>query len=164
MKLERDLATEPIIGFRIFRLHEPTTRLTSVAYNTETWLPGEQKQSKCTISGVHVIHEPHEKCTCGIHAAKSRKRLSLVYPGLAYRLTMEPKDPLVRFFTFPQNPPTEFVSAQIRLWGTVIEHYNGYRAQWGEIIPETLQWWPRRAYKHNNKRLQHLREVYGKGG
>lgn len=161
-QLPHDIAAEPIEGYRIFRLNTRKGLLQSVAMQ-QIWLPGQPMQSDCNRSPHGGVHDPHENCTCGIHAARSRNMLSMCYPGLAKQLLAAQGDASSEHFLFfnpRERERTGFLSARVRLWGHVIQHAHGYRASWGEIIPQTLQWWPRRHYKHNNKLLLHLREKY----
>jgi hypothetical protein len=110
-----DGGTEPIVAFRAWRL-AVTTSGPRLAPTTPrpAWVPREAPAATC--SGTHTRlylvfdptatphRSPDEGCTCGWHAA--RDAASLVRPG---------------------GPAA--VIGQVSLWGKVIEHARGFRAE-----------------------------------
>jgi hypothetical protein len=165
--MEVELGASPFEGFRIFGLDHKQSLLTSIAY-PDIWVPGEVKESDCKIVHKHGHLKPHDKCTCGIWAVKSRRAIHRSYPRLAAqqmrdneRRTVPPLPQTGMIFQFwVFYPQRTFLSARIQLWGTVIEHQWGYRGEYAQIIPESIQWWPRIGSYHKPKLLAHLREKY----
>lgn len=92
----------PIVGYRVWKWD--TAGLTSL--NGERWLPSKPLTARCRLSGAGCAQcAPHMGCTCGIYAAKNLGRMRLVGCG-GY-------GPIGEVF----------------LWGTVVEHKAGWRAQ-----------------------------------
>ncbi|MBZ5661702.1 MAG: hypothetical protein LAO08_14950 [Acidobacteriia bacterium] len=102
----------PIVGYRVWRWK--ATGLQSL--NGVPWLPGRPLVAGCgppaggTIVGradaVHGADElPHSDCTCGVYAAKNLEHLRQI--GYAQR----------------------GIHGEVYLWGTVVEHKLGWRAQ-----------------------------------
>ena len=109
----------PVVGYRVWRWN--ATGLKSL--NGDPWLPGRPLAAGCraaargTIVGraeaVHGAHEsPHSACTCGIYAAKNLEHLRQV--GYERR----------------------GIHGEVYLWGTVVEHRLGWRAQFA--YPKSL--------------------------
>ena len=109
----------PIVGYRCWKWNG--TKLVSL--NDEAWPPGKSLVADCKHSnGRH--QPPHKGCECGIYAAKSPEQLK----------GMEHVDPLI--------------SGEVNLWGTVVEHEFGWRAQYAypkslilplELIPPSTE-------------------------
>ena len=120
----------PVVGYRVWQWN--ATGLKSL--NGEPWLQGQPLPAGCraaargTIVGcakaVHDSHElPHSDCTCGVYAAKNREHLrQFGYEGRG-------------------------IHGEVYLWGTVVEHKLGWRAQFAypknlflppDAIPFTL--------------------------
>jgi hypothetical protein len=109
----------PVIGYRVWRWN--ATGLNSL--NGEPWLPGRRLAAGCraaarrTIVGgaeaVHGAHDPpHSDCTCGVYAAKNLEHLrQFGYEGRG-------------------------IHGEVYLWGTVVEHKLGWRAQFA--YPKSL--------------------------
>lgn len=102
----------PMVGYRVW--HWDAAGLKSL--NGIHWLPGKPLSAACgialsrTIAGRaehgYVTHEaPHEDCTCGVYSAKSLDHL--------------------RTFGYMQYG----IYGEVWLWGTVVEHQLGWRAQ-----------------------------------
>ena len=120
----------PVVGYRVWQWKATGLR----SLNGEPWLPGRALAAGCraaalgTIVGrakvVHDAHElPHSDCTCGVYAAKNREHL--------------------RQFGYEGHG----IHGEVYLWGTVVEHTRGWRAQFAypkslflppEAIPFTL--------------------------
>jgi hypothetical protein len=82
-----------------------------MSLNGEFWHPNQQLQAVCRRS-VNRHTPPHRSCSCGIYAAKSFDQLRRI--GYA----------------------EEGVHGEVYLWGTVVEHKLGWRAQFA--YPKTL--------------------------
>jgi EAL domain-containing protein (putative c-di-GMP-specific phosphodiesterase class I) len=102
------LSIEPIIGWRVWSLHEVQgqIRLGSIA-RSHVWPAGEVFHATCVIGGKHGLRVPHESCSCGIYAASSPEHLAR------------------------SGALTSSASAvgAIAMWGTVVEHTQGARSQ-----------------------------------
>jgi len=104
----------PLVAHRVWRWEE--TGLKSL--NGELWFPGQQLEARCRVApAAHHMGEganevPHRKCTCGIYAAKNSEHLRQI--GYAYG----------------------GVCGEVYLWGTVVEHRLGWRAQFA--YPKSL--------------------------
>lgn len=92
----------PIIGHRVWRWDAAGLR----SLNGKRWPPGQPLAARCGAGNAHDAHEPpHLDCTCGVYAAKNREHLrQLGYEGRGIR-------------------------GEVYLWGTVVEHRLGWRAQ-----------------------------------
>jgi len=109
----------PIVGYRVWRWN--ATGLKSL--NGEPWLPGRPLAAGCQAAArgiivgrakaVHGTHElPHSDCTCGVYAAKNLEHLrQFGYEGRG-------------------------IHGEVYLWGTVVEHKLGWRAQFA--YPKSL--------------------------
>jgi hypothetical protein len=109
----------PIVGYRVWRWN--ATGLKSL--NGELWPPGRPLMAGCRITAcgtmvgptkaVHDASElPHSACTCGVYAAKSLEHL--------------------RRFGYEERG----IHGEVYLWGTVVEHKLGWRAQFA--YPKSL--------------------------
>lgn len=104
----------PVVAYRVWRWKE--TGLQSL--NGEPWLPGQHLEARCRVAPAarHVAEAanevPHWKCTCGIYAAKNIEHLQQI--GYA----------------------DGGVCGEVYLWGTVVEHKLGWRAQFA--YPKSL--------------------------
>jgi hypothetical protein len=99
----------PIIGHRVWRWDAAGLR----SLNGKRWSPRQPVAAKCGAENAHDAHEPPRlDCSCGVYAAKSREHLrQLGYEGRGIR-------------------------GEVHLWGTVVEHELGWRAQFA--YPKTL--------------------------
>ena len=101
----------PVVGYRAWLL-EPRG-LTS--FNGEFWHPNQKLQAVCRKSVYRFFNRhrpPHGNCSCGIYAAKNLDHLR----GIGYA--------------------DQGVRGEVYLWGTVVEHKLGWRAQFA--YPKTL--------------------------
>jgi hypothetical protein len=109
----------PIVGYRVWQWDAAGLR----SLNGDPWPPGRPLSALCradrtgSISGLSkATHNPNElpylKCTCGVYAAKTIEHLR----QCGYR----------RFG----------VHGEVYLWGRVVEHQRGWRAQFA--YPKTL--------------------------
>lgn len=92
----------PIIGHRVWRWDAAGLR----SLNGKRWHPRQPLAAKCGARNAHEAHEvPQTDCTCGVYAAKNFEHLrQLGYEGRGVR-------------------------GEVYLWGTVVEHRLGWRAQ-----------------------------------
>lgn len=99
----------PIIGHRIWRWDAAGLR----SLNGKPWSPRQPLAAKCGAGNAHDAHEPpHLDCTCGVYAAKNIAHLrQLGYEGRGIR-------------------------GEVHLWGTVVEHEFGWRAEFA--YPKSL--------------------------
>ncbi len=114
------IAREPIIGWRQWNFMYPHF-LASLGNDT-IYVPREKVEARCEPysligTSVHQQQSPHLTCTCGIHAYKEKLTLlrqirhEMAIPAIYSGLRL--------------------VYGEINLWGKVIEHEDGYRAQFG---------------------------------
>ena len=117
----------PIVGYRVWTWG--TLGLKSLC--GKSWHPGQVVAARCRASIVggrgkakDDLHDaPHEECTCGIYAAKTLHHFrSAGYDRYG-------------------------IHGEVYLWGTVVEHELGYRAQFAypknfflppDMLPFTL--------------------------
>ena len=103
--LSTDTASEPIVAWRAWALtgHRDGTGLLlrPVARRARTWRPREVVEASCRTSRWHDAPDP--ACTCGLHGTQGLEVL---------RKTKCPA-----------------VLGRVALWGRVVEHEHGYRAQ-----------------------------------
>ena len=125
------IAREPIVGWRQWNFMYP--HFLANLGNDTIYVPREKIEAHCeqysTIGALvlrkdHSEHQaPHLTCMCGIYAYKEKPRLlreiSNSCSGFIPRKAMTE---LIR---------TRLVYGEINLWGKVIEHEDGYRAQFG---------------------------------
>jgi len=111
--LDVDVATEPLIAWRAWALtggREGTDlMLRPVAGRARPWRPREIAEAACKSARFHG--GPHPGCTCGLHGTHGFEVL---------RKTRCPA-----------------VLGRVALWGRVIEHEYGYRAQFA--YPQRLR-------------------------
>jgi preprotein translocase subunit YajC len=109
----------PVVGYRVW--HWDATGLKSL--NGEPWLPGRPLAAGCRAAACGTIvgraeamrgaHDPPQTdCTCGIYAAKNLEHL--------------------RQFNYEGRG----IYGEVYLWGTVVEHRFGWRAELG--YPKSL--------------------------
>jgi hypothetical protein len=111
------IVREPIVGWRQWNFMYP--HFLANLGNDTIYVPREKIEARCeqdSPPGTLVLRKdhseqqaPHLTCMCGIYAYKEKPRLLReirnIYSGLVY--------------------------GEINLWGKVIEHEDGYRAQFG---------------------------------
>src|SRR6516164_2186082 len=111
----------PVVAYRAWRL-DPRGLM---SFNGEFWQPNQKLQADCRRSNpslwsslflsVNRHKPPHGNCSCGIYAAKSFDQLRGMQ-GIGYA--------------------EQGVHGEVYLWGTVVEHELGWRAQFA--YPKTL--------------------------
>jgi len=94
----------PIVGYRVWQWDAAGLR----SLNNEPWRPGQPMVAGCRASSV-ATHDPHDapqaNCTCGVYAAKNLEHL-----------------PTTGYWQYG-------IHGEVDLWGTVVEHELGWRAQ-----------------------------------
>ena len=118
---------EPIVGWRQWHFMYP--HFLANLGNDTIYVPREKTEAHCeqySTVGTSVLREdhgeqqaPHLTCTCGIYAYKEKPRL---LGEIRYT------------YGRPVAPPVSglrLVYGEINLWGKVVEHDDGYRAQFG---------------------------------
>ena len=109
----------PVVGWRVWRLDAAGLR----SLNGEPWSPGKPLAARCRAASYGTIvgragtardaHEPPQvECTCGLYAARSREDLRSM------------------------GCPIYAIRGEVYLWGTVVEHELGFRAQFA--YPKSL--------------------------
>ena len=108
-------SSDPIEGWRIWNLADtpagPT--LLPAGSGVDAWAPRQAAEARCGASAILTLGRgPHRApaldCRCGIYAARSLEVFDRPRPA------------------WPPPP----VVGTVALWGTVIEHEGGWRAQW----------------------------------
>jgi hypothetical protein len=128
---------EPVIAWRAWALSGRRDGtgllLRPVAGRSRPWKPLEASEAACKAARFHAA--PNVDCTCGLHGAHSPEIL--------------------------RKAKTPAVIGRVALWGRVIEHEHGYRAQfaypqrlrlvcqfcfwhWGMVsyTPQVVGWFP----------------------
>ena len=107
----------PIVGYRAWSWAGPHY-LKSLT-NQQPWPPGKPMVAKCQAWPHHKA--PQEICTCGIYALKT--------------ITQKNRN---QFPQFPRGDKTWpcLIVGEVYLWGKVIEHQYGWRAQFA--YPKSL--------------------------
>ncbi|HXY48704.1 MAG TPA: hypothetical protein VEI01_04570 [Terriglobales bacterium] len=91
----------PIVAYRAWQLDGSHLR----SLNGESWYPGQPLTARCRLTFLNRHQPPDKRCHCGIYAAKSLAQLRAI--GYAnFR-----------------------IYGEVYLWGTVVEHQLGWRAQ-----------------------------------
>lgn len=108
----------PVVAWRAWALAETAAgpELRSVVY-AHPWLPREPLRLVCEPGGCLGARWPLQPHACGIHAFKNRA------DAVAFPSMWEAR-------RFPQTVfPEQSVVGQVSLWGRVVEHVRGYRAE-----------------------------------
>jgi hypothetical protein len=108
---------EPILAWRAWVLDTSGSRpeLSSIVYRTP-WPAREPLRSTCEAGGCLAARWPAHRHTCGIHAFKERAGAE-DFPSSWERLRFGPA------------AHDEYVIGRVSLWGHVVEHEAGYRAE-----------------------------------
>lgn len=105
--LETSISTEPVLAWRAWALtgrrDGSELLLRPVAGRSRPWRPGEVAEAACKQARLHAA--PNVDCSCGLHATHEIDEL---------RRTRSPS-----------------ALGRVALWGRVVEHELGYRAQFG---------------------------------
>lgn len=108
-------SSDPVEGWRIWNLADTAAGPTLVPAGSgvDAWVPRKAAEARCGASAILTLGRgPHRApaldCRCGIYAARSLETFDRPRPA------------------WPPPP----VVGTVALWGTVIEHEGGWRAQW----------------------------------
>lgn len=113
---EPEHQAEPVLGWRAWRLHRTDDRLRIVPTTPRSaWEPRQAIHATCSGSHTreYMVYNPHlvkfhrspePGCTCGVHAIKDPSRLA-------------------------RSGRAAAVVGRVAMWGRVIEHTKGYRAE-----------------------------------
>jgi len=115
---------EPIVGWRQWNFMYP--HFLANLGNDTIYVPREKIEARCGQEDHSEQQAPHLPCTCGIYAYKEKPRLL----G-EIRNTYGRPLPQALHHRVPPVPGLRLVYGEINLWGKVIEHEDGYRAQFG---------------------------------
>ena len=132
----------PIIGHRVW-LWDGSKPM---SINGELWQPSQPLVAKCKRGSPH--QPPHIDCSCGVYAAKTTEQLTAL--GLR-----------------PYG-----ICGEVYLWGTIIEHRFGWRAQFAYpksflLPPEVLlfgRFVHREIKTEMDRRISHFKVPSGKIG
>src|SRR5580693_1870824 len=125
--------TSPVIGWRAWNpYHAGATRLLHSISIRAVWLPGEVMAAGC--AGGLCAQPPALECACGVYAFRDSKLLVSAlhqhdFGGL------------------------QVVLGEVFLWGKVIEHEDGYRAQFA--YPKSFWLW------HRASTAREMANLYG---
>jgi hypothetical protein len=105
---------EPAVGWRTWELRRDLDGRPSLrSIGGAVWLPGEPFRARCELRGASGHAAPDPGCSCGVHAVTAPGRLRGSISADASALGV------------------------VALWGRVIEHRRGYRAELA--YPERLR-------------------------
>jgi hypothetical protein len=107
-----------IWAYRDNRLHPSLGENLPPDIRTAAWRPREAEEAKCPLVRHH--ESPHPRCTCGYYAVK---RLATALSWARARNRAPASEDVI-------------VVGRVALWGRVIEHEDGYRAQ--HAYPQAL--------------------------
>ena len=121
------IVREPIVGWRQWNFMYP--HFLANLGNDTIYVPREKIEARCeeySTIGTLVLGKdpseqqaPHLTCTCGIYAYKEKPRLLREIRNIYSGLWLVANNRYVPIY------------GEINLWGKVIEHEDGYRAQFG---------------------------------
>lgn len=101
--------TDPIIAYRGWDIEGRT--LTAQGYNSMKWFVRKPMVATCYDDEEHETNAPDGNCSCGLHAFKD-------------------------LATLHQVVGSSEVLGRVALWGRIIEHEHGYRAEYA--YPQVL--------------------------
>jgi hypothetical protein len=105
-------APEPVIGFRIWRVYAAGDLHSG--FGRERWAPGAGFTAHCKV-WLDDQAVPHWECFCGVHAFRDPRHLKSWRGGA------------------PRRGGTR-VTGAVALWGRIIEHELGFRAQYARPV------------------------------
>jgi hypothetical protein len=129
---------EPIVGWRMWRVENHEIKTRSLArsdlklcsmYNREAWLPRKPLEAACMRRGPSSFRRhgavPQWFCSCGVYA---HDEIDSLLPMWFLRAVPGP----LSLSGAPSENPAESIRVvgEVSLWGKVIVHDDGYRAQY----------------------------------
>jgi hypothetical protein len=115
----------PIVGYRVWQWDG--SKLKSL--NGESWYPRRPLTARCRLN----CHQPpHPNCSCGIYAHKldfASRMPNLPWMPTLPRMGALRRMPVFRMLATPKMRFPDHVAGEVYLWGTVVEHALGWRAQ-----------------------------------
>jgi hypothetical protein len=123
---------EPIIGWRLWRIHRATGLLESLIYLGHVWMPGKPMRAFCTVPDLSAFVDgkrlpPHDAprmdCDCGIYAFSDMDGL-IDYLGEVAKTLRSGSASSENF-----DPARSLVAGAVYLWGRVVVCSSGYRAE-----------------------------------
>ena len=127
----------PIVGHRSWRWDG--VRLLSVS--GVPWLPGQVFKASCFRAPTPLHQAPQMDCTCGVYAIKTGtiKTGTPLIPGPHRPAQLQKRGltrrRLARYLTSGPGYRS-IIGGEVYLWGTVVEHEDGWRAQFA--YPKSL--------------------------
>lgn len=104
-RLQTIVAVEPIEAWRAWSLtgrrDGSRLRLRPIAGRSHPWPPMREAEARCRLARMHEA--PNPDCSCGLHG--------------------------VRDIEFLRHAKSPAVVGTVAMWGRVVEHEHGYRAQ-----------------------------------
>lgn len=135
------MTISPIEGYRFWYLPAETLFLRSYWMTAAIWLPYQRVEAQCLAHMTCI--SSGDSCKAGIYAFKD-----FVTAAACYYEAME----MSIAHSIPENSADKwFVLGKVKLWGNVVEHETGWRAQYG---------YPSLFYT-TSERIQPLAELYG---
>jgi hypothetical protein len=107
-----DFYAEAFVGWRAWRLHKLERKLTGPYLSTKCWPYRAPFRATCDVDERHAHDKryahasPSALCKCGIYAMKEQERVHY-------------------------HEEREIIYGSVSLWGHIVEHEIGYRAQFG---------------------------------
>ena len=126
----RGASREPIIAWRDWSFLYPNYLLDRGKF--QAWEPRVRYEARCRANEEHLA--PDLSCSCGIYAYNSREGV---------------------INDFPRE-----IIGQVYLWGRVIEHEHGYRAQFA--YPKSLIIYLKHLLAYRRKRDQAAQKALGR--
>jgi hypothetical protein len=144
--LESAIASEPIIGWRAWRVYPIDTLRAGTQYRLcavgtrgvpKVWEPGRATVAVCSaFKSRHEAPDPEHEC--GLYGLRSRSRLDAL---------------LEEWVEMGQGQPVAWAVGQVSLWGRVVELELGWRAEFAYPFAITV-------YTDDETLARELRQVY----
>lgn len=111
-----------IIAFRVWRVRPDDAMLIS-SYTDHVWKPGDTMQAHAPVAD---FDDPHGREKTGVHGWKS------VFEVVGYSQHLLTPEYSIKRDRY-ENGNT-IVIGRVKLWGDVVEHQRGYRAEFAKIV------------------------------
>jgi hypothetical protein len=115
---------EPLLAWRVWQFCEPRVHVLHAISSRDIWPPKQRAEAICFAVRPGAPEDrshlaPVHTCACGFWALKSREGAEQFLANRA------------GFALKHGAPVVNLVWGEVALWGHVIEHRHGYRAQFG---------------------------------